>query len=88
MELEEDDEQDFGSYCLVLDQGPTHYAGITACVLTGRHLMLRLDDQAEEVFGTEGSQITLDLSDLDREGWRWVHSASSWGTDWHLPSWS
>ena len=66
LEPEEDGEQDFDSYCLVLDQGATHYGGMTACILNERQLELRLDDPAAEVFETDGFEITLDLSDLDQ----------------------
>ena len=70
LEDDGDEEHDFDSYCLAVDAGATHYGGITACRLSGRSLVLSLDDGAAGVLGTDGFEIELDLDQGERAALR------------------
>lgn len=68
--LEDDGDDDYGSYCLVVDAGATHYGGITACRLSGCTLVLSLDKAASGALGTDCFVVELDLDEGERAALR------------------
>lgn len=62
----DEEDPDSDTYCLVINGSATHYGGLSRCQLTRDLLRLRFDEQAAAALGTDGLDITLDLTDADR----------------------
>jgi hypothetical protein len=59
---EQDAELGMDTYCIVTSSGATFYGGITSCLLSDKMLKIELTQEASDMLGTAGFEISLSIT--------------------------